>query len=184
MKPRLLLLLIVLAVPGLGARAQNSVAPDSTPNAIRLQGADGKTYDLGGMRGNVLLVSFGATWCEPCKEELKALEQLKKEYKDKPVKFLWVSIEGEEEVSDADLRSYAKKIKFSFPILRDPDRSTFARYSGRLRLPTTLFFDKTGRLSLPNQVGIGAVNQFLTKMRDRLDRLLAAQAATNQANGQ
>jgi thiol-disulfide isomerase/thioredoxin len=183
MRLRLLLVLVVFAACVCSARAQTSVSGDSAPNSIRLEGADGKTYDFKGMRGHVLLVSFGATWCEPCKEELKALEQLKKEYKDKPVKFLWVSIEDEEEVSDGDLRNYAKKIKFSFPILRDPDRSTFARYSGRLRLPTTLFFDKAGRHSLPNHVGIGAVNQFLSRMRDRLDRLLAAQAATNQAGG-
>ena len=158
-------------------------SPPEEPPTIRLRGADGKDYDIASMRGQVVLVSFGATWCEPCKEELKALELLKKEYSDRPVRFLWVSIESEGEVSDGGLRSYAKQLKLSFPVLRDPDKRTFARYSGRMRLPTTLFFDKAGRLSLPNHIGIGAVNQYLSKMRERLDKLLAVQAKTNQAGG-
>ncbi|HEX8844871.1 MAG TPA: TlpA disulfide reductase family protein [Pyrinomonadaceae bacterium] len=143
---------------------------------FRLRGADGKTYDIAALRGNVVLVSFGATWCQPCKEELKALEQLKKEYKDKPVKFLWVSIESEEEVSDGGLRDYAKKLKISFPVLRDPDKATFARFSARLRLPTILFFNKDGYISVPNHVGMAAVPIYMAKMRERLDKLLAAGA--------
>jgi thiol-disulfide isomerase/thioredoxin len=155
------------------ARAQNPVAGlSSEPGDIQLKGADGKTYDIASMRGQVVLVSFGATWCQPCKEELKALEQLKKEYKDKPVRFVWISIESEEDVSDSDLRSYARQLKISFPVLRDPDKRTFARFSQRLRLPTILFFGRDGRLSLPNHVGMAAIPFYMAKMRERLDKLL------------
>jgi thiol-disulfide isomerase/thioredoxin len=157
--------------------AEAVAAPDT---GIRLRGADGKTYDVADMRGQVVLVSFGATWCQPCKEELKALEQLKKEYKDKPVRFLWISIESEEEVSDGGLRDYAKGLKLSFPVLRDVDKSTFARFSQRLRLPTILFFDRDGKLSLPNHVGMAAIPVYLAKMRERLDKLLTIEAATRE----
>src|SRR3954462_12120525 len=85
---------------GAGASAQTVVTPP-LDTSIRLRGMDGKTYDVASMRGQVVLVSFGATWCEPCKEELKALEQLKKEYRDKPVTFLWVSVEDEDQVSNS-----------------------------------------------------------------------------------
>lgn len=54
---------------------------------LRLRGVEGKTYDTEEMRGNVLLVSSGATRCLPSKAELAALEQLKKESAVKPVKF-------------------------------------------------------------------------------------------------
>ncbi|MDQ3817343.1 MAG: TlpA family protein disulfide reductase [Acidobacteriota bacterium] len=140
--------------------------------SIRLRGTDGRTYDLSNMRGQVVLVSFGATWCEPCKEELKALEQLKREYKDKPVQFLWVSLDGEREVPDSALRNYAKRLKISFPVLRDPDRSTFMRFSPLMRLPTVLFFDRNGRLSTPNQVGVADSRLYLSTTRGRLDKLL------------
>jgi cytochrome c biogenesis protein CcmG, thiol:disulfide interchange protein DsbE len=148
------------------------------PLTIQLRGTDGKNYDIASMRGQVVLVSFGATWCQPCKEELKALEQLKKEYSDRPVKFLWISIESEEEVSDGGLRSYAKQLKLSFPVLRDPDKRTFARFSQRLRLPTILFFDREGKLVLPNHVGMAAIPIYMAKMRERLDTILNREAAT------
>jgi thiol-disulfide isomerase/thioredoxin len=158
--------------------ATGQLVPPPDSSDLKLKGADGKTYDVGSLRGQVVLVSFGATWCLPCKEELKALEQLKKEYKDKPVKFLWISIEGEDEVSDGDLRGYAKSLKLSFPILRDPDRTIFARYSQRLRMPTVLFFDREGKLSLPNHVGMADAPVYMAKMRARLDKLLTEEAAT------
>ncbi len=162
------------------AHAQDSTAANlpEEPLTIQLRGMDGKDYDIASMRGQVVLVSFGATWCQPCKEELKALEQLKKEYSDRPVKFLWISIESEEEVSDGGLRSYAKQLKLSFPVLRDPDKRTFARFSQRLRLPTILFFDREGKLVLPNHVGMAAIPVYMAKMRERLDKILKTEAAT------
>jgi thiol-disulfide isomerase/thioredoxin len=170
-------LLFALMIPARGQDA-GVITPPGDSTDLRLKGADGKTYDVAGMRGQVVLVSFGATWCIPCKEELKALEQLKNEYRDKPVKFLWISIESETEVTDGVLRDYAKKLKITFPVLRDPDRSIFARYSTRLRMPTVLFFDRDGKLSLPNHVGMAAAEVYMAKMRARLDKLLTAEAAT------
>jgi peroxiredoxin len=169
---------LLLAALAIAARGQDSTVadvPEEESHAFQLKGADGKNYDIASMRGQVVLVSFGATWCQPCKEELKALEDLKKEYKDKPVKFVWVSIESEEEVSDGGLRSYARQLKLSFPVLRDPDKRIFARFSQRLRLPTILFFDREGKLSLPNHVGMAAIPVYMAKMRERLDKLLTMQ---------
>src|SRR5439155_23329247 len=96
------LITFLFAFTLVAARAQ-SVRTQPVDTSIHLRGMDGKTYDVASMRGQVVLVSFGATWCEPCKEELKALEQLKKEYKDKPVAFLWVDIESEDQVSNSGL---------------------------------------------------------------------------------
>lgn len=164
----------------LGLAHAQTVGTAPADTSIRLRGLDGKNYDIASMRGQVLLVSFGATWCEPCKDELKALEQLKKEYKDKPVTFLWINIEGVDEVSDSKLKDYAKKLKISFPVLRDPDRSTFARFSARMRLPTILFFGTDGKLSMPNHVGMGTMPLYLSTMRGRLDKLLAAGTTTGR----
>lgn len=188
MKKIFLFTFLCAALLGVGAmkvRGQDSALANQPeePAGIQLKGADGKSYDIANMRGQVVLVSFGATWCLPCKEELHALEQLKKEYRDKPVKFLWISIESETEVTDSGLRSYAKQLKLSFPVLRDPDKRTFARFSQRLRLPTILFFDREGKLSPPNHVGMAAIPVYMAKMRERLDKLLTnAEAVTNSSN--
>src|SRR5215210_771072 len=121
---------------------------------IKLRGIDGKMYDVAEMKGRVVLVSFGATWCTPCMTELQALEELQKEYRDKPVKFLWVSLDQREHMSDRDLRDFAKSNKLSFTVLRDATQLTYAQFSPSIRLPFVVFFDKEGRLAAPKQVGM------------------------------
>lgn len=158
-----------------GAHAQTEEAKDYD---IRLRGVDGRNYDLTTMRGQVLLVSFGATWCGPCKEELKALEQLKDEYKSKPVRFFWVSVEPSEEVSDGKLQSFARSIKFTFPILRDETRWTYAQFSTRQRIPLVVFFDKQGRFVAPAHAGMSTPEMYKRMVRGVLDKLLADQTTS------
>jgi thiol-disulfide isomerase/thioredoxin len=140
--------------------------------SISLKGTDGRVYDISKMRGNVLLVSFGATWCQPCKEELRALEQLKQEYTDKPVRFLWVDIESPEDVSDGQLRNFAKSLKLTFPVLRDPTKFTFAQFTDTVRIPMVTIFNKEGRLVV-RQTGMAAPEEYKTFIRARLNKFLA-----------
>src|SRR5437588_2141429 len=99
--------------------ASVSAQTEAAAPTLKLKGVDGKTYDVAQMRGQVVLVSFGATWCKPCEWELTALEELKQEYAHKPVKFLWVSIETQKEAADDWLRQYAKAHRLTIPVLRD-----------------------------------------------------------------
>ena len=157
------------------ARAQQMQQQQVDEISINLKGADGKMYDIAQMRGSVVVVSFGATWCQPCAEELRVLEQLRKEYEGKPVKFLWVSIEREDEVSDGALRGYAKKLKLTFPVLRDPTKFTFAQFSDVVRIPLVTIFDKAGRLVV-KQRGMSTPEEYKTMIRSRVDKFLAIAA--------
>jgi peroxiredoxin len=179
---KLFLLLIIILAQGFSHGPQPALsaqAPQSNDYDIRLPGVDGKTYDLTTMRGHVLLVSFGATWCQPCKEELRALEDLKDEYKSKPVKFFWVSVEPEEQVSDGTLKSFARSIKFTFPILRDETRWTYAQFSTRQRIPLVVFFDKQGRFVAPAHAGMSSPEKYKQMVRGTLDKLLAENSNTD-----
>jgi peroxiredoxin len=176
---RILLLLIIAATTAISpcllpvsttVRAQNGGEDDY---AIRLRGADGKNYDLSAMRGQVLMVSFGATWCQPCKEELRALEELKNEYRSKPLKIFWVSIEPEDQVSDGKLKEFARSVKFTFPILRDSSRWTYAQFSTRQRIPLVVFFNKQGRFVAPAHAGMSTPDNYKRMVRGVVDRLLA-----------
>ena len=189
MLKKLLLLLCVPLIYGTAlttaSAQQNQSGNVEETNYLRLKGIDGQTYDLTQMRGKVLLVSFGATWCQPCDEELHTLEQLKKEYQKRPVTFLWVSIEREDEISADRLRAFAKSHKLTFPVLRDPYKWAFMQFSERVRLPMIVFFDKEGKVDAPKQVGysVGNPDLYKTRIRARLDKLLAAPGAANPAGG-
>jgi peroxiredoxin len=140
---------------------------------IKFQGIDGHDYEIDGMRGNVMLVSFGATWCTPCTAELRALEELKREYAGKPVKFFWVSIEGEDQITNNGLKRYAKERKLTIPVLRDPSKSVYLQFSSRIRLPMILFFDKDGHVDAPAHFGLRSpIELYKADIRTRLNKLL------------
>src|SRR6202158_549999 len=121
-----LLAIAILGVVFLPVASQSQ--PAATTPKMKLQGLDGRVYDMNDLRGNVVLVSFGATWCAPCSAELRALEELLAEYRDKPVKFFWVSVERPEEVSNSALKRYAKERKVSFPGFARQAKNVFSPF--------------------------------------------------------
>ncbi|WP_352431751.1 TlpA disulfide reductase family protein [Pyrinomonas sp.] len=139
---------------------------------VKFRGVDGKTYDLARFRGKVVLVSFGASWCAPCLVELEALEELKREYASKPVEFLWVSIETEEERSDWTLRNFARDNRLTIPVLRDPRQVVYSRFSSRVRMPLVIFFDREGKPAGKPHVGMATPEVYKKVIRQRLDALL------------
>ena len=172
--------LFVAALAGVLLSSSSRYAVDGQTGAgskqplVRLQGIDRHFYDLVEMRGNVVLISFGATWCGPCSGELFALEELKQEYQGKPVKFFWVTVENDGQISDAGLKRYADQHKLSFPVLRDPTKTTLLQFSPRMKLPMIVLFDKDGHQDGPAQFGMSSdVDSYKARMRARLDSLLS-----------
>ena len=172
----LLSLLFVTHGVALGQEKATLTAPK-----FKLQGLDGRVYDLADLRGNVVLVSFGATWCAPCSTELRALEELRAEYQNQPVKFYWVSIERPEEVSDTALKRYARERKVSFPVLRDTAKMVFLQFSPRVRLPMIVMLSKDGRVDLPVQFGMRTpAESYKADMRARLNKLLSVRSESDR----
>lgn len=143
---------------------------------FKLQALDGRVTDLAEQRGNVVLVSFGATWCEPCSTELRALSEVAREYRDKPVKFFWVSIEAPEQVTNSALKRYAKQRKLSFPVLRDSSQAVFLQFSTSVRLPMTLILNKDGEVDGPTHFGMQSPpDAYKSALRARLNKLLSTE---------
>jgi len=169
------LLTAALVALALSVAAQAPADPGVKPlePILKLKGLDGRAYDVAEMHGSVVLVSFGATWCVPCTSELRALLELTQEYKDKPVKFFWVTIETEAEASNAAVSKYAKTRRLTFPVLRDPMAFSFNQFSPRLRLPMIVFFDKQGHVDKAPHFGMSSQPEiYKTAMRQRLNKLL------------
>jgi peroxiredoxin len=169
---------VVLVCSAAAAQAQSSQAPKPS---FKLQSLDGRVTDLASQKGNVVLVSFGATWCAPCSTELRALNEILNEYKDKPVKFFWVSVESPEQITNAKLRRYARERKLAFPVLRDSSQAVFLQFSTRVRLPMIVMLNKDGSVDGPAQFGMRSPpNAYKAEIRARLDRLLSTQTEAAQ----
>ena len=172
-------LVIVISCSAISAAGQQKPA-ERTPT-FKLEDLEGRLKDLGELRGSVVLVSFGATWCSPCKTELQALGEVLKEYTGKPVKFFWVSIESPEQVTNAGLRRYAKERNLSFPVLRDSSQAVFLQFTARVRLPMIVMLSKEGRVDLPVQFGMrSSPEAYKTDIRARLNKLLTVHSESDR----
>jgi thiol-disulfide isomerase/thioredoxin len=80
-----LLLLILSAFPALASTGR-------APN-LSLKDLEGNRQKLSALRGQIVVVSFWATWCGPCQEELPRLSQLAQEWSGKDIRLIAVSID-------------------------------------------------------------------------------------------
>ncbi|HOW52348.1 MAG TPA: TlpA disulfide reductase family protein [bacterium] len=81
---------------------------------------DGGRFSFEEVRGKKhLLVAFWATWCDPCKVELKELAALYDRYRDK-IEFVAVSTDAEESMDR--VRSFVIENSIPFPVLVDPSK--------------------------------------------------------------
>ena len=72
--------------------AVGKIAPDFT-----VYKTDGKEVSLSDFRGKLVYVDFWATWCGPCKYEIPHLKKLEKQYHDKEIVFMSVSLDSDED---------------------------------------------------------------------------------------
>jgi thiol-disulfide isomerase/thioredoxin len=173
-----LIFALTLTCAAVCARAQqkDSAPPPREGEGFRLKGLDGKFYDTSEMRGDVVVVSFGATWCTPCTWELVAIEELKVEYAGKPVRFIWVNIEDPKRTTNNILKFYVKDRRLTIPVLRDPGGAVLARYENTgTRIPVMVLFDRDGRVSEPVHKGMPQdIVLYKQMLRERVNSLLAA----------
>jgi peroxiredoxin len=126
--------------------------------------ADGATVRLSELRGRVVLVSFWATWCAPCEEEMPALERLYRELRAEGFELLAVSVDTDREA----VVEFQQRLGISFPILLDPEQRV-AREWQTFRFPESLLVDRDGRVV---ERYVGAKEWDAAAYLERIRRLL------------
>jgi cytochrome c biogenesis protein CcmG, thiol:disulfide interchange protein DsbE len=100
-----------------------------------------ETLSLQQLRGQVVVVDFWGTFCEPCKKSFPKLQQLSKEYARSGVRFIGIS-EDEEEDKDK-IPAFAATYGATFALGWDADRSIARRYDPET-MPSSFLIDKNG----------------------------------------
>lgn len=80
-------------------------------------GADGKGYALTDYAGQVVFVSFWATWCPPCREEVPGLIKLYDREKAKGFTLLSVAVDKDSSV----VERFVKANGIDYPVILKPD---------------------------------------------------------------
>src|SRR6266536_5020303 len=105
------------------ALAQKS---DSGAVEFSLRSIDGQTVTSQSLRGEVVVLAFGASWLPLSRTQLQGVKKFADEYSVRGVAVFWVSTESENQksknyASDEQLRVFSQKYGLKVTVLRDPD---------------------------------------------------------------
>ncbi|MGQ9508369.1 MAG: TlpA disulfide reductase family protein [Thermodesulfobacteriota bacterium] len=116
--------------------SESPLAPDFTLKTIK-----GQEITLSSLKGKVILLDFWATWCGPCKESIPHLIAIYKDFQNKGVEVIGLSMDrGEEKI----IHNFVNSFDIPYPILIAPD--DLAKKYGVTGLPTTFLIDKEGKV--------------------------------------
>jgi peroxiredoxin len=109
-------------------------APD-----FALKDVDSHQVTLKDLRGKSVLLTFWATWCEPCRNELPQIEALYEALKDKGLVVLAVNVNESAETA----KKFFAEQGYTFQCLVDPAGEANKQY-GAGGIPRTILIDKDG----------------------------------------
>jgi len=121
------------------------------------------------LRGEIVLLNFWATWCEPCKEEMPAMERLYRAIGGRDFELLAVSVDEDQ----ATVEAFVKQLGITFPVLLDASKQVATTYQ-TFRYPESLLIGRDGVIL---ERYVGPKDWDADAYRDRIQRLLAESAA-------
>jgi peroxiredoxin len=136
----------------------NGVAYDASKAKVGELAPDFAARDLNGnvvrlsqFRGRAVVLTFFASWCHPCEEELPVLEKLQREAGPR-VAVLAVSYND----LPPDSRAFAKRLGVTFPVLLENAENTVAKHYGVHEIPITFLIDARGVVATTPLYGSGS----------------------------
>lgn len=108
---------------------------------ITLSTLDNKQIDLRDLRGKVVILTFWATWCDPCREELPLLSRYAQEHAKQGLIVLGFSLDTPDQLDQ--VRAVANTLSFPVGLLGDPHVPGYGRI---WHLPVSFTIDRNGRL--------------------------------------
>lgn len=129
----MLALTVALAVSA-AAQLKGVEAPDFV-----LKSVTGKNMRLSEHRGEVVMLSFWATWCGDCRAQLEQLAGMYSRYQDAGVTVLAVSLDQ----SERRAGELTKSMKVAYPVLHDAGGDVGRLYEVS-KLPAVVLIDRSG----------------------------------------
>ncbi len=135
-------------------------APDFT-----MQTLDGQSVRLSDLLGRPVVISYWATWCVPCKQELPILQQIQQEYQAQGLVVLSVNATDQDDL--AEVQTLVGEMGMTFPVLLDQGKQ-FADTYQALFFPTTFYIDAAGVI---RDVKLGDSSE--ADLREKVQNLVA-----------
>lgn len=133
--------ILVLSVAAMASHASALPAAGKAAPAFSAKLLDGSTFDLNAKRGHVVIVSFWATWCGPCRQEMPALQAYYKQHHGEGLDLIAISMD--DPAKDKAVRKIMAA--YSFPAAMKQQAKTDG-YGMVYRLPMAFIIDRDGVL--------------------------------------
>ena len=165
--------LLVMMVSLLALGGQNSAGD---PVEFSLKSIDGQTVTSDSLRGEVVVLAFGASWLPLSKTQIQGIRKFADDYGSRGVVVYWVSTESEDPKSknyanDEQLRNFAQKYGLKVTVLRDPD-GVISKKMRVDQLPSIVIIDKQGNLVGDPIGGLDPNGNLSNQLAAKLDRIL------------
>jgi cytochrome c biogenesis protein CcmG/thiol:disulfide interchange protein DsbE len=170
-RKRILASLITVLVGGMSfAQRPNG------PVEFSLKSIDGQTVTSDSLRGEVVVLAFGASWLPLSRAQLQGVRKFADEYGQRGVVVYWVSIESVDQksknyASDEQLRAFAQKYGLKVTVLRDPD-GVVSKKLGVDQVPSIVILDKSGNQAGDTIAGLDPGGNLSAQLASQLDKLL------------
>ena len=147
-----------------GAPAVVKFASDpSLAPAFTMKDLAGETITTSAFPGKVVLLSFWATWCPPCRLEIPELIDLQKRYKDK-LQIIGISMDDTDTPAEVKhVHDVAMELGINYPVIL-ADQKLIDEYGGVPALPTTFVLNTNGRV-VQKHTGLYDEDGFDTEVR-------------------
>jgi len=151
----------LLAAPA-AAQVLKPWSGGATP-PLELADLQGAKHKLADYRGKVVLVNFWATWCEPCRDEMPAIEKLKERFAGRPFAVLAVNVDEPE----ARVQKFLASLPLSFTVLLDHERKLARSWNVRV-LPASYVIAPDGTVRFRAE---GEIDWGTREVADRISSL-------------
>lgn len=141
MKPFVVLFSLLVFTLWSTPRACAQSGPIADMSLDELDGSVSKMSDY--LQTGPVYLSFWALWCEPCKQELRALKTIAKSHEDKP--FTVIAVNQDSPKSVHEVKAYVRSRGITFPVILDPNKQVFQAFNGQ-NIPFSVLIDKNGKV--------------------------------------
>jgi peroxiredoxin len=125
---------------------------------------NGTKVSLADFKGRPVLLTFWATWCTVCRDELPALQRIQDRYQSTGFTILAINYR---ETDNRRLKQYLDELHVNLKAVIDPEGTIASAYGVQIGLPVNVLLDRTGMVvqvivgAVPNATLEGAVAQVL-----------------------
>lgn len=114
-----------------------------TASDFELANFDGSTFQLSEHRGQIVVLNFWASWCDPCVNEMPMLDQAAREFAGTDVMVVGVNVWDTRDSAS----EFLDRVNVSYPIIEDNNEASLPVEFGLTAVPETYVINTEGEVA-------------------------------------